>query len=77
MQDLMNAWQADVAKTAPMGPVLDGRHGGCAGRLFAAPFSFVRVEARWVLAGFLLGAPAPCWASTARWVIRGCLASPM
>jgi hypothetical protein len=55
MQDLMNAWQADVAKQPQwvqywmdiMVVVLG---------VFAVPFSFVRVEARWILAGFLAGA---------------------
>jgi hypothetical protein len=55
MQDLMAAWQADVAKQPQwvqywmdiMVVVLG---------VFAAPFSFVRVEARWILAGFLAGA---------------------
>lgn len=55
MQDLMNAWQADVARQPQwvqhwldiMVIVLGG---------FSLVFSFVRVEARWVLAGFLLGA---------------------
>lgn len=57
MQDLMNAWQADVAKQPQwvqhwmdvMVVVL---------AVFGAVFSFVRVEARWVLAGFVLGAAA-------------------
>nr|WP_321511798.1 hypothetical protein [uncultured Hyphomonas sp.] len=55
MQDLMSAWQADVARQPQwvqhwldiMVIVLGG---------FSLVFSFVRVEARWVLAGFLLGA---------------------
>jgi hypothetical protein len=55
MQDLMAAWQADVAKQPQwvqywmdiMVVVLG---------VFAVPFSFVRVEARWILAGFLAGA---------------------
>ncbi|WP_321488698.1 hypothetical protein [uncultured Hyphomonas sp.] len=55
MQELMTAWQADVAKQPQwvqhwldvMVIVLG---------VFGAAFSFVRVEARWVLAGFLAGA---------------------
>lgn len=54
MQALMAAWQADVARQPQwvqiwlnvMMIVLLG---------MAAVFSFVRVEARWVLVGFLLG----------------------
>ena len=55
MHDLMASWSADVAKQPQwvqiwmdvMMVVLLG---------LSAVFSFVRVEARWVLAGFLLGA---------------------
>lgn len=57
MQELMAAWQADIAKQPQwvqvwlnvMMVVLPG---------MALVFSFVRVEARWVLAGFLAGAVA-------------------
>lgn len=55
MGDLLAAWQADIARQPEwvrhwlnvMVVVLGG---------LSAAFSFVRVEARWVLAGFLLGA---------------------
>lgn len=57
MQELMASWQADIAKQPQwvqiwlnvMMVVLPG---------MAAVFSFVRVEARWVLAGFIAGAAA-------------------
>ena len=57
MQELMASWQADIARQPQwvqhwldvMVVVLG---------VLSALFSFVRVEARWVLAGFLLGAAA-------------------
>ena len=55
MHDLMVAWQADVAKQPQWVQVwLDVMMVVLLG--LSAVFSFVRVEARWVLAGFLLGA---------------------
>ena len=57
MQDLMTAWQADIARQPQWVQVwLDIMMVVLLG--LSAVFSFVRVEARWVLAGFLLGAVA-------------------
>ncbi|MEZ5967467.1 MAG: hypothetical protein R3C00_00165 [Hyphomonas sp.] len=57
MQELMSAWSADIAKQPQWVQVwLDIMMVVLLG--LSAVFSFVRVEARWVLAGFLLGAVA-------------------
>ena len=57
MQELMSAWSADIAKQPQWVQVwLDIMMVVLLG--LSAVFSFVRAEARWVLAGFLLGAVA-------------------
>ena len=53
MLELLNRFQADMATEAAWVPIWVNVMGAIL--LFAIPFSFVRVEARWVLLGVLAG----------------------